>query len=336
VFCVRFACGEVAATGLHGANRLASNSLLEGVVYAARAATRALERLHLAPVDYPTYEPWYELVARDEALILGTEFRKDNVMFTIEDVLRPQLEIYALGRGYAFVNGREISNWDGALPRNLFFYFVDHPLVTRDEIFATFWPNLSVKEATNVFHVTKRKISERISMQLDDDSSYELTQYNAGFYMPSDKVLRHYDVADFQDAIERSMIATSDDKERDLLVQATELYKGDFLKTVSMDWTNERRDHLRQLQSQALISLARLHKRNNEWQHALGYFTRALFETPEREDIHREVMNIYLQQEMYLDAQQQYLTLEQILDETLGIQPSRETRDLYDLVTSHI
>jgi DNA-binding SARP family transcriptional activator len=103
-----------------------------------------------------------------------------------------------------------------------------------------------------------------------------------------------------------------------------------------MDWTNERRDHLRQLQSQALISLARLHKRNNEWQHALGYFTRALFETPEREDIHREVMNIYLQQEMYLDAQQQYLTLEQILDETLGIQPSRETRDLYDLVTSHI
>jgi len=53
-----FAIGEVSCTGLHGANRLASNSLLEGAVYGARAAVRSIERLTDDQPSLPAIAPW--------------------------------------------------------------------------------------------------------------------------------------------------------------------------------------------------------------------------------------------------------------------------------------
>ncbi len=280
-------------------------------------------------------EPWYDALAAGEICVLGTEQRETHVMFTIEDKARPQLEVYAFGRGHVLVNGREIVQWDGALPRNLLFYLMDHPLATRDEIFAVFWPNLAVKEATNVFHVTKRKIGEQLSMMVAAGGNYELTQYKSGFYIPSEKLRRHYDVTEFLTALEQSALAINDDKEEAALARAIAQYRGPFLSTVSMDWSRERAEELKQSYVQALVSMARLHKRNNDWQPALGFFIRALREVPEREDIHREVMNIYLQQQRYDDAAHQYRTLETIVNDTLQIAPDPETQELFELVQAN-
>jgi len=66
-----YAAGECSRTGLHGANRLASNSLIEAVVYADAVAKHAVQRLK----DYS----YKEFPAWDDA---GTSLPEENVLIT--------------------------------------------------------------------------------------------------------------------------------------------------------------------------------------------------------------------------------------------------------------
>ena len=90
-----FAAGEVACTGLHGANRLASNSLMESVVFSKRAADESIEQLPLLNIE--TRIPrWNDAgTSLPEEMILITQSRKElqQIMSNYVGIVRSNLRL---------------------------------------------------------------------------------------------------------------------------------------------------------------------------------------------------------------------------------------------------
>ncbi len=87
-----FAAGEVACTGLHGANRLASTSLLEGLVFGNRAARRIKEKWDELSQDFPEPVPWVDTgeYEPDPALIQQDWITLKHIMWNYVGLVRTE------------------------------------------------------------------------------------------------------------------------------------------------------------------------------------------------------------------------------------------------------
>ena len=79
-----YACGEVACTGVHGANRLASNSLLECIVFGTRAGQAAVE---YAQTVNPTDRAWIHSESTPEGRSPTEAFDPESVKETIRELM---------------------------------------------------------------------------------------------------------------------------------------------------------------------------------------------------------------------------------------------------------
>jgi L-aspartate oxidase len=90
-----FASGECASTGLHGANRLASNSLLEALVFSHRACLKAIDEI--PQIDFCNSIPEWDTsgTVLNEEMVLITQTRKElqTIMINYVGIVRSNLRL---------------------------------------------------------------------------------------------------------------------------------------------------------------------------------------------------------------------------------------------------
>ena len=90
-----YAVGECACTGLHGANRLASNSLLEAVVFAHRASLHSIEKLNNISINTSIPKWNADGTEHAEEMILITQSQREvqQIMSNYVGIVRSELRL---------------------------------------------------------------------------------------------------------------------------------------------------------------------------------------------------------------------------------------------------
>lgn len=265
--------------------------------------------------------PWVSLIARGQAAILR-DTENINCDFYREKPAQSliHLDVFGLGPGYVHKDHDPIDEWEGHLPRLLFFFVLSRPLVTRSEICATFWPDLDSDQAVNVFHVTKRRLHKALG--------FDVLIHDEGYYQINPEFSVNYDVENFVSALVRAREADSIEEGLPDWQLAAESYRGPFLQGHTESWIVEQRDDLQTGYLEAMTNIARIRLNEGRKEQALALLLRAVSENDTYEPIHREIMQLYATLGRRSEAAGHYQRLVEALA-GIGEEPTEETRSLY-------
>ncbi|MBE2220292.1 MAG: hypothetical protein IAF02_02070 [Anaerolineae bacterium] len=113
------------------------------------------------------------------------------------------------------------------------------------------------------------------------------------------------------------------------LENAVNLYTGDLLEDCYDDWAIQERERLHLLYLRSLARLMRYYRRHGRYEECVISGKQILQTDPLREQIHRELILLYMENGQRGLAIHQYEMCRQILKRELGIEPMAETKQLY-------
>jgi DNA-binding SARP family transcriptional activator len=255
-------------------------------------------------------------------LLARTEPAGDDASPLPTEPAPERLEVLALGTSTVRRDGQLVEAQDLRLrAKEMLFFLLAHPVVTKDQIVAALWPDLSLAKAHSTFHFYLYQVRRLLG-------GTAAVSYEGGAYRLESRHYQH-DVDEFHRNLAKARRAASAQREMYLL-EAISLYRGEweYLEDIYSDWTDELRASLRREYHQALEDLTRYRWEQGRLEDAVQSCRRLLDKDPLREDIHRLLIGIMLEMGDRAGAMRQFKRLREILKEELGAEPSDETWDL--------
>jgi predicted ATPase/two-component SAPR family response regulator len=220
------------------------------------------------------------------------------------------------------------ADWGYAKPRELMFLLVSSPPMTKDQIAAALWPDLSRQQLGNALHTALRELRRALG-----DPGWVV--YANGHYRFDRSRQHECDVTEFEDALLAARRARPAEAALPELQRAIGAYSGDFLDGMSAgEWALVRRDELRRAFESALLAAGRLQNAAGRHQAAAALFRRAVAHEPLNETAHRELMSCWARLGETARAVRHYEELTALLREQVGVPPAAETTALYRRLTS--
>jgi DNA-binding SARP family transcriptional activator len=203
-----------------------------------------------------------------------------------------------------------------------------HP---RDVLASVFWADCSQEKARRALNTALWRLKKALEPEGISAGTYLVSAQSGevGFNSESQYWL---DVEVFEQET-TSVISYSSQAVDAPNVQALEgileLYKGELLEGLYDDWALRERERIRALYLKSLIYLMQYYKFHGLNEKASVYGQQILNLDPIREDIHREMMKLYLENGQRALAARQYGICQLTLAKELGISPMDETQILY-------
>lgn len=227
-------------------------------------------------------------------------------------------------------DGEPLPIGTGQRVRDLLSYLLLHRQTThaRERLAGLFWSDRDDQHARHCLNTALWRL-QRILQPHDSHSAPYLlsTTHSIGFNAASDVQL---DVAEFETrcALADQLGADAADQQAALRHQAIAFYRAELLPDCYEDWCLAERQRLQHLYLRALGRLMAYHTARDEHDEAIAIGLRLLECDPLREEVHRDLITLYLAAGRPADALRQYRACASILERELAIAPMPETRDL--------